>query len=45
MELEDDAEGRTDLQFKGKTYKKKPIGNTRADLTYKKDGYEYSEIG
>ena len=38
MQLEDDSEGRTDLKFKGKTYKKKPIGNTYAELIYQKEG-------
>ena len=43
--LEDDAEGRTDLEFSGKTYNKKPIGNTPAELNYEKDGYKYEEVG
>ena len=38
MELEDDSDGRTDLKFKGKTFMKKPVGNTPAELTYQKDG-------
>ena len=38
MKLEDDSEGRTDLTFNGKTFMKKPITNTYAELTYQKDG-------
>ena len=37
MKLKDDSEGRTDLKFIGKTFMKKPIGNTYAELTYQKD--------
>ena len=34
MELEDDAEGRTELKFSGKRYKQKPISNTKSTLKY-----------
>ena len=45
MKLENDAEGRTELVFSGKTYKKKPISNKLATLTYQKGGIEYVETG
>ena len=45
MKLKDDSEGRTDLKFKGKTFLKKPISDTYAELTYKKDNQEYEDKG
>ena len=45
MKLKDDSEGRTDLKFKGKTFLKKPISDTVATLTYKKDNQEFEDRG
>ena len=45
MRLENDAEGRTELKFSGKTFMKKPISNKWATLKYQKGGIEYKDDG